>query len=52
MMAGLVDRRTLLLSGMAAAGGVMLGGAALAAPFTSRRIAVTVRGTDRVYGTA
>ncbi|ANI77456.1 MULTISPECIES: alpha/beta fold hydrolase [Sphingobium] len=47
MMAGLVDRRTLLLSGMAAAGGVMLGGAALAAPFTSRRIAVTVRGTGR-----
>ena len=47
MMAGLVDRRTLLLSGVAAAGGVMLGGAALAAPFASRRIAVTVRGTGR-----
>ena len=38
-----MDRRTLLLGGLAA-GMMASGGAALAAPFTSRRILVTVRG--------
>jgi N-formylmaleamate deformylase len=47
MIGAFVDRRTLLLSGVAAAGGLMLGGPASAAPFASRRIAVTVRGTGR-----
>jgi len=47
MIGAFVDRRTLLLSGVVAAGGLMLGGTASAAPFTSRRIAVTVRGTGR-----
>ena len=42
-----MNRRTLLLGGAGAAGGLMFGGAALAAPFVSRRIAVTVRGTGR-----
>ncbi|KFG90597.1 Alpha/beta hydrolase [Sphingobium herbicidovorans NBRC 16415] len=47
MIGEFLNRRTLLLSGAAAAGWAMLGGPALAAPFTSRRIAVTVRGTGR-----
>ena len=42
-----LDRRTLLLGAAAAAGALMFGSAALAAPFVSRRIAVTVRGTGR-----
>jgi len=42
-----VSRRTLLLSGAAAIGGLVAGGPALAAPFSSRRIAVTVRGAGR-----
>ena len=42
-----LDRRTLLLGGAAAAGALMFGSAAMAAPFASRRIAVTVRGTGR-----
>ncbi|MDO7834316.1 alpha/beta hydrolase [Sphingobium sp. HBC34] len=41
-----MDRRTLLLGGLAA-GMVATGGMAQAAPFTSRRILVTVRGAGR-----
>ena len=47
MTGEVLDRRSLLLGCGAAAAGVMLGGPALAAPFASRRIAVTVRGTGR-----
>ena len=42
-----MNRRTLLLGGAAAAGTLMFGSAATAAPFASRRIAVTVRGAGR-----
>jgi pimeloyl-ACP methyl ester carboxylesterase len=42
-----VSRRTLLLSGAAAIAGLVAAGPALAAPFSSRRIAVTVRGAGR-----
>jgi len=42
-----VSRRTLLLSGAAAIAGLVAGGPALAAPFSSGRIAVTVRGAGR-----
>lgn len=47
MIGELLNRRSLLLGGTAFAGGLLLGGPAWAAPFTSRRIAVTVRGTGR-----
>lgn len=47
MKTKLLDRRMLLFGGAAVAGALMLGGPALAAPFVSRRIAVTVRGTGR-----
>ena len=47
MMGETVSRRTLLLSGAAAIGGLVAGGPALAAPFSSRRIALTVRGAGR-----
>lgn len=46
MMDNGMDRRT-LLGGMLAASGLMWSGTAQAAPFTSRRIAVTVRGAGR-----
>lgn len=46
MMDNGMDRRA-LLGGMLAASGLMWGGTAQAAPFTSRRIAVTVRGAGR-----
>lgn len=47
MIGELLNRRALLLNGAAVAGGLLLGGPAWGAPFTSRRIAVTVRGTGR-----
>ena len=42
-----LDRRMLLLGGAALAGALMFGSTAMAAPFASRRIAMTVRGTGR-----
>ena len=42
-----LDRRTLLFGAATAAGAMMFGSPALAAPFVSRRIAVSVRGTGR-----
>lgn len=47
MMGRLMDRRALLLGGAAMAAGLLGGEPALAAPFVSRRIAVTTRGTGR-----